>query len=441
MHVRRVLGILAVSLICCQAAHAEGRTDLSGDWVAEVRSTAVPNGNTGYYRFTLRQTGSTLAGDLGHQTNNLSGSVQDGRIQLHYQPPQGSERVYTGTLKNGEILARSEPPADSHAAPDALRAYRDHKSLHPPASHTFVPKEFQRFFASSTTPVLHISPGDTVSTWTVDAGGSDSHNVRLSAGGNPETGPFYIDGAVPGDTLVIHLLSLRLNRDTAISDNTIVPLALTPDYNASAGPPHYSGTTWHLDRDKGLASLMDAPAALENYTVPLHPMLGCIAVAPPGDASYATGRLGNYGGNMDYNRITEGTTVYLPVFHPGALLFVGDGHAAQGDGELAGNALETSLDVVFQVDLIKGESAGVPRAENADFRMAMGIGGSLNDALQQATTNMTRWLQQEYHLDRYEVTSVVGTAMNYDIAEVVDGDYHVVARLSKQQLAGLSTAH
>ena len=438
MHIRSVLGtVLAVTLVCWETAHSQARTDLSGEWVAEVRSTAVPNGNTGYYRFTLRQSGSTLSGDLGHQTQNLTGSVRDGHIDLHYQPPQGPERVYTGTLKNGEIMARGETPA---GAPDTLRAYRDQKPQHPPVTHTFEPKDFQRYFASSIAPLMHISPGDTVKTWTVDAGGSDSHNVRLSAGGNPQTGPFYIDGAVPGDTLVVHLLSLHLNRDTAISDNTIAPNALTPYYNASAGPSHYSGTTWHLDRDKGLASLMDAPAALKNYTVPLRPMLGCIAVAPPGDASYPTGRLGNYGGNMDYNRIAEGTTVYLPVFHPGALLFVGDGHAAQGDGELAGNALETSLDVVFQVDLIKGESAGVPRAENADFRMAMGIGGSLNDALQEATTNMTRWLQQEYHLDRYEVTSVMGTAMNYDIAEVVDGDYHVVARLSKQQLAGLSTA-
>jgi len=140
---------------------------------------------------------------------------------------------------------------------------------------------------------------------------------------------------------------------------------------------------------------------------------------------------------MHYNRIGEGTTVYLPVFQVGALLFVGDGHAMQGDGEVAGNALETSLDVELTVELIRAKSAGAPRAESAEYRMAMGIGGSLNEALQQATTNMARWLQEDYALGRDDLTAVLSTAMNYDIAEVVDGDYHVVARISKRTLDGV----
>ncbi len=117
---------------------------------------------------------------------------------------------------------------------------------------------------------------------------------------------------------------------------------------------------------------------------------------------------------------------------------MGDGHAVQGDGELTGNALETSLDLEFRVELIRGEAAEAPRAEDADYRMAMGIAGSLNEALQQATTNMARWLERDYALNRAEVAYVLGTTMNYDIAEVVDPQYHVVARVPKEALSRIA---
>ena len=101
---------------------------------------------------------------------------------------------------------------------------------------------------------------------------------------------------------------------------------------------------------------------------------------------------------MDYNQIREGTTLYLPVYHPGALLFLGDGHAAQADGELTGDALETSMDFEFTVDLIRDRSFGHPLAENAEFLISIGIGGSLDQALQQATSGMMRWLERDYKL-------------------------------------------
>jgi acetamidase/formamidase len=125
----------------------------------------------------------------------------------------------------------------------------------------------------------------------------------------------------------------------------------------------------------------------------------------------------------------------MPVFQPGALLFVGDGHATQGDGELTGNALETSMDVEFTADLIRGKSLGQPRVENREYVMVSGIGGSLNDALQSATTGMARWLEDEYKLNPGEIAMVLGSSMRYDIAEVVDPQVHVVAKLSKSVLA------
>ncbi len=164
-------------------------------------------------------------------------------------------------------------------------------------------------------------------------------------------------------------------------------------------------------------------------------MLGCIGVAPPQEQSYRSGFLGNYGGNMDYNQFGEGVTLYLPVFHPGALLFLGDAHAAQGDGELTGNALETSMEFSFTVELIKGKNVPGPRAENAQYRMASGIANSLPEALQQATTSLARWLEDDYKLTANEAAVVLGSSIKYDIAEVVDPLVHIVAKIDKSALA------
>ncbi len=140
---------------------------------------------------------------------------------------------------------------------------------------------------------------------------------------------------------------------------------------------------------------------------------------------------------MDYNQVREGTTLYFPVFQPGALLFVGDGHAAQGDGELTGDALETSMDVEFTVNVISGQSTGGPRAENDEYIMAMGIANSLPDALKQATTQLARWLERDYHLTPNETAIVLGTSVRYDIGEIVDPQVNIVAKISRAALAQL----
>jgi acetamidase/formamidase len=140
---------------------------------------------------------------------------------------------------------------------------------------------------------------------------------------------------------------------------------------------------------------------------------------------------------MDYNGLREGVTVYLPVYVPGALLFVGDGHAAQGDGELNGDALETSMDIEFTVSLSRGGGTQAPRMENDEWLMASGIANSLPEALQQATTELARWLERDYKLSANEAAIVLGTSIRYDIAEVVDPLVHIVAKVSKETLAPL----
>jgi acetamidase/formamidase len=167
-------------------------------------------------------------------------------------------------------------------------------------------------------------------------------------------------------------------------------------------------------------------------------MLGCVAVAPQGDLSIRTTDSGRFGGNMDYNQIREGTTLYLPVSHPGALLFLGDGHAAQGDGELTGDALETSMDFEFTVDLIPGRNSGHPLAENAEFLMSIGIGGSLDQALQQATSGMVRWLERDYGLTANESAMLLGFAVKYDVVDLVGTQVSIAAKVPKPTLANFS---
>ncbi|PYU86989.1 MAG: acetamidase, partial [Acidobacteria bacterium] len=271
----------------------------------------------------------------------------------------------------------------------------------------------------------------------VDAGGRDARNTRRSNGGNPETGPFYVEGAMPGDTLVIKFNRIRLNRDSAASGDRMAPDALDAGYIRDAKYDDKFSSEWKLDRENGFALLAKPSAHLKDFRVKLQPMLGCVAVAPPDKQTFRSGWLGSWGGNMDYNGLREGTTLYLPVYQAGALLFVGDGHAAQGDGELTGDALETSMDVEFTVNLISGQSTRGPRAENEEYIMAMGIAGSLPDALRQATTALARWLEKDYHLTPNESAIVLGTSMRYDIAEIVDPQVNIIAKVSKTVLAQL----
>jgi acetamidase/formamidase len=195
---------------------------------------------------------------------------------------------------------------------------------------------------------------------------------------------------------------------------------------------------WHLNRERGVATPEKPDEHLKYYSVPLRPMLGCIATAPPPvQAPPGTGDSGGYGGNMDFNEIVEGATVYLPVRVPGALLYVGDGHAAQGDGELNGNALETSMEVEFTVDILPGKRLAGPRVESSTHAMAVGLGGSLEDAMREATSNMAQWLEQDYKLNPSEIAQVLGTAAEYKISEVADRNAGIVLKINKERLKSL----
>ena len=250
----------------------------------------------------------------------------------------------------------------------------------PPPRHSRPPlparsiSSLRNFIASSPTPFLPSSTSSPATPSHLDRrrGRSRSERCPPLPGRQSRNRPFYIEGAFPGDTLVVKLTKVRLNRDSAQSGDQTAGSALNTGYIQDTKYKDNFDSNWIIDSDKGVARLKNPSEHLKNYTVKLQPMMGCIAVAPPAHQAFRTGFLGSYGGNMDYNQMREGTTLYLPVYAPGALLFIGDGHAAQGDGELTGDALETSMQVEFTVNLIKGEAMGGPRAENDEYLMSLG---------------------------------------------------------------------
>jgi len=302
-------------------------------------------------------------------------------------------------------------------------------------THRFEPTRFYNTFSGAHPPALRIKPGDRVITYTIDARGVDSAGVRRGQGGNPETGPFYVEGAEPGDTLVVRLLRLETNRATGFSTNQLAPYTADPAFLRAEELREPQLATWQIDRQKGIVSIDPG----ESYSgprieLPLRPMLGCIGTAPANKASIPTTFPDNFGGNMDYNGMVAGVTLMLPVFEPGALLFLGDGHARQGDGEVLGNAIETSLDVEFSVDLIKHKKIDWPRAENEDFILVLGSSRALHEAMQHATTELLRWLMESYGFDERGASLLLGQAMEQEIANVVDPEFTVVAKMRKRYL-------
>ena len=417
---------LLVSLLPLLASAA----DLTGTWNLKL----IRFGDEfAAARVELKADGTKLTGTLNEL--KLEGSVDGDRVRITATRPNGdSWGKLDGLVRDDQMtgLVTRDKEEFEWKARRALDAGTVTQTR------VFEPTKFHRQFSGSIEPALHINSGDTVRTTTVDADGTDGKGVRRSMGGNPETGPFYVEGAMPGDTLAIKFLRIRLNRDSAASGDSIVAGALTPHYFRDAKLNDKFDSDWTLNRDAGYAALKKPTEKLKNFKVKLQPMLGCVGVAPPGRQALRSGWLGSFGGNMDYNGLREGVTVYLPVYQEGAILFVGDGHAAQGDGELNGDALETSMDVEFTVNLVRGNSTDGPRFESDEFLMASWIANSLPDALKIATTELARWLERDYHLNANESGIVLGTSIRYDIAEVVDPQVHIVAKISKAVLAGLS---
>ncbi|HEY7511155.1 MAG TPA: creatininase family protein [Vicinamibacteria bacterium] len=251
-----------------------------------------------------------------------------------------------------------------------------------------------------------------------------------------EVGPIAVAGAEPGDTLVVEVLKVRPNRDTAVSTQGGGFGALVPDEGTAFLNDMFprGRYVWRLDRQRGTGTLDLPSSATKTITVPLRPMLGRVATAPEGAEAFNGLWPGPFGGNMDASDVREGTTVYLPVFHPGALFYFGDGHALQGDAEVCGSGLETSMEVAFRFGLQKKKTIAWPRLEDAEHLMVAGSARPLSDALRIAFVELIGWLVDDYGFSKPDAYQVVSQLAVVRVANMVDPLYTVVAKFPKRHL-------
>ena len=285
-------------------------------------------------------------------------------------------------------------------------------------------------------PVLTVKPGDIVETETFSKPG-DYYDPAVAGPWPGEVGPFFIEGAAPGDTLLVRILKLTPNRDVAVSNvrpNGISGVAGDNRTRMLNDPLPAKRFIWRVDRAR-MTGVLDIPdSASKRIEVPLRPMLGRVAVAPAGEEAWGGLWPGDFGGNLDASDVAQGATIHLPVFHPGALFYFGDFHALQGDGEIAGSGLESTADVTFQFELIKGKAIRWPRIENEEYIMVAGSIRPLIDALRIAYVELIDWLVADYGFDRMDAYQIASQAGVVRVANVVDPNYTVVAKFPKRLL-------
>ena len=301
-------------------------------------------------------------------------------------------------------------------------------------THRFEATEYHNTFSFAHPPALRIRPGDRVVTRTIDAGGRDRNGDQVAQGPNPQIGPFYVEGAEPGDVLVVRLEKIEPNRDWASSNTVLAPYAADPSFLRYEGEHQQQSERWDVDSAARVARPSSPALRAQGIEIPFRPMLGCVGVAPPRKEAVWTATPGEFGGNLDYFGMVAGVTVMLPVFEPGALLFIGDGHVRQGEGEVLGNALEISMDVEFSVDLIKDTEIGWPRIETEDDLIVLGSARPLLQALQHATTELQRWLMADHGYDERGSSLLMGHAMEYEVVQVVDPHFTIAAKMPKSFL-------
>lgn len=293
-------------------------------------------------------------------------------------------------------------------------------------------------------PVATLRPGTLLSTWTRDcfAGRVRSTSDRVSELVdprylNPQTGPFFVEGAEPGDTLAVHLVSIEPRETWGVSSTVPFFGALTSTLLTPTLQPALPELTWVYAIDP-VARLVRYEARESDFAVdlPLDPMHGTIGVAPALGEVRSALVPGDWGGNLDTPEMRAGVTCYLGVNVPGALLSLGDGHARQGEGESCGVAVETPMDTVLVVEVLKEVPCPWPRIETDTHVITTGSTRPLDDALRIAHSEMVRWLSAETGLSPMDAYQLVSQAVETPVANMVDTSYTVTARLPKAVLGG-----
>jgi acetamidase/formamidase len=291
-------------------------------------------------------------------------------------------------------------------------------------------------------PTHRIKPGTRIVTWTEDCydgavtkPGQIPSKVQLPGHDNPQTGPFYVEGAEPGDTLVVRIEKLEPARAYGISSSFPGFGALNGTDRTAMLGADLPETVWfyEVDRARGVARTRSQDGKF-SWEVPLAPFLGCLGVAPGNGEARSTIVPDTFGGNMDCPEVRAGNTVYLGVRVPGALVSFGDGHFAMGEGEIIGTAIEGAMNVELTVDLIKHRDTAWPRIENAEWLMSVGAGRPLEDAARIAFKDMVQWVREKTGLSEMDAYEFVSQNARAPIVEIVDPNYTVLVKIPKNRL-------
>ena len=259
---------------------------------------------------------------------------------------------------------------------------------------------------------------------------------------NPQTGPFFVEGAEPGDTLAVHFVSIEPARDWGAS--TTVPLfgALTSTHTTATLQPPLPERVWiwELDRAARTCRFTAADSAV-TIDLPMEPMHGTVGVAPANLEVRSALVPDAYGGNMDTPEMRAGITCYLGVNVEGALVSLGDGHARQGEGETCGVAVETAMNSVVIIDLIKGIPTPWPRLESDAYLMSTGSAKPLEDAFRIAQLDLVQWVAADRGLSELDAYQLLSQAVESPLANVCDVNYTSLAKVRKSYLPAGNPAY
>jgi len=296
-----------------------------------------------------------------------------------------------------------------------------------------------KYLFATAEPVARLKSGDILDTNTLDCFGNalkkPGDTVSMAKGDNPLAGPFFVEGAEPGDTLAVKILDLQVDGDTgvgafapgfgAINETNYTPMLHVP----------LPERVWfyHIDH-AGNTAMFKALDTDFSVKIPMHPFFGCIGVAPAEGEARSSVVPAEFGGNMDSSEASVGNTVYFPVNVKGGLLYLGDGHAAMGDGEIAGTAIEVPLKARVQLSVIKGRTISWPQFENENAIMTVGAYRPLDDALRIAFTELVHWIHKDYSLSELDAYELLSKVARIHLNEMVDPNYVVVASVEKKYL-------
>jgi acetamidase/formamidase len=303
------------------------------------------------------------------------------------------------------------------------------------------PSEFAWTFGG-VKPIRSVKPGTVMELWTEDAFGGKVRspddlvsNVVEFPFVNPQTGPFFVEGAEPGDTLALHFVSIEPSRDWAASSTIPLFGSLTSTHATATLQDALEERVWMYEVDAKRRTVTYR-AAFGDHSVelPLDPMHGTVGVAPASFEAKSSLVPDYYGGNMDTPEMRAGTTCYLGVNVEGALFSIGDGHCRQGEGETCGVAVEAAMDTVLIVDLVKGAATPWPRLENDTHVISTGSARPLEDAFRISQVDLVQWLEAQFGMHKLDGYQLLTQAVETPVANVVDPNYTIVSKLKKEYL-------